>query len=269
MPPEKKRKQLETRKQIWIIAYEQTSTTITPAMLQQHKILPLECHTAVWRGLKYTLIHCERANRISKAFIASVTEKLSKNHGIVLEGHASGHNLLSSTDSSKNEELTTHPGFVGILKLFKQKSADLQLWAGEGRTAHEDVAAMKKSVIYKQLRIERGPQQKIAELSSDLAEKDQKIADISADKDQKITELSSQLAVKERRISELSSQLAAKDQKISELSSKQLNAPSENSQQNEPQSKYDALRDEIVDDIKSYAAFRDFRSRLASEKKAQ
>ena len=268
MPPEKK-KRLETRKQIWIITYEHTGTTITPAMLQKHKILPLECHTAVWRGSKHTLIHCERADRIGKAFITSVAEKLSKNHGIVLEGQASGHKLLSSTDSSKNEELTTHPGFVGIIELFKQKSADLELWAGEGNTAPADVAAMKKGVIYTQLKLERaaGPQQKIAKLTSELADKDQKITELSselADKDQKIAALSLKLDAN-------SSQLAAKDQKISELSSaaKDQQSPlDENSHESESQNKYNALRDEIVNDVRTYAAFRDLRSKLASEKKA-
>ena len=205
----------------------------------------------------------------------------------MLEGHASGHNLLSSTDSSKNDELTTHPGFVGILELFKQKSADLQLWAGDGKTAHEDVAAMKKSVIYKQLRIERGPQQRIAELTSELADKDQKISDISADKDQRITELSSQLAAKDRRISELSSQLAAKDQKISEIMSTNSNIQQANPHishsdnphisqlQNElrqahqerqkEQDKYNGLCDEIINKVTTHAAYRDFRAKIVAE----
>lgn len=285
--PEPKKKQVETRKQIWILTYEHTSTTITPAMLQQHKILPIECHTAVWRGSKHTLIHCERENRIGKAFVKSVAEKLSKNHGIVFEGPGSGHNLLSDT----HDDLTSHPGFVGIVELFKQRSTDLHLWVGDGRTTRDDVMAMKKSVIHKKLKIDKkraeGPEQKIADLASEVENKVRKITDLTSQLDaktQQTTDLTSELANRDQKIADLSSQLAAKEQRIAEMMAwqskaaqpddssanpyiAQLQAELQQAQQecNTERDKYNELCGKIID-ATTHAAYREFRNKIVAAK---
>jgi hypothetical protein len=291
MPPlEHKKKQIETRKQIWILTYEHTSTTITPAMLQQHKIHPIECHTAAWRGSKHTLIHCERENRIGKAFVKSVTDKLSKNHSIVFEGPASGHSLLSDT----HDDLTAHPGFVGIVELFKQRSADLHLWAGDGRTTHHDVMAMKKSVIHKKLKIDKkhaeGPEQKIADLTSEIENKVGKIAELSSQLDaktQQTTDLTSELANRDQKIADLSSQLAAKEKRIAEMmtwQATQSNASKPNDSPTNPyiaqlqaelqqaqqereteRDRYNELCAKIIDTT-THAAYREFRNKMVAAK---
>jgi hypothetical protein len=282
MPPDKKKQQAETRKQIWIITYEHTCTTITPAMLQQHKIHPRECHTAVWRGSKYTLVHCDREKRVSKAVIDAMIDKLLKIHSIVLECPVSGHNLLSSTDSSKNEELTSHPGFVGIMELFVAQSADLELWVGEGKTTIGDVAALKESLIYKHLKIEKkrslGPEQKIADLTSQLADKALQATELLSqlnEKDQANAALSSQLAAKDQEIAGLSLQLAAKDHMIAEITSAdaqqsnpaQLQYELKQSQQEHQKilDKYNGMCAEIINEVTTHAAYRTFRSKVVAE----
>ena len=246
MPAEPKKKRADTRKQIWIVKYDQACPSITHTMLEQQKILPIECHTAVVSDAKYTLIHCSRARRLTRATANKAVERLAKRYDIVLHGQLSEHGLLSNTDMSKNEGLAAHPGFMRIYSLFRQRSAELESWV-------KDDEAAAGSLLVKYLRIDNSPAVKLV------------------DRDQTVAKLTSQLEHKDQRIAELSSQLddaalqlEAKDKTISDLSLRpQQVAPVG---ENAHEIKYNALREEIIERVRCHRDFHAFRSRMIAEK---
>ena len=129
----KRQKQRDNAKTIWMITYGAGCTDITHELIKECGLDALECYTTEWRESKYTLVRLSsRQRRIS--FETKIKEVLKKYH--ILLSELTGYDSVAG--NCMKTDLDAHPGFQKMVELINKGSAAITCW-DQGKDIHSDV----------------------------------------------------------------------------------------------------------------------------------